>query len=146
MSGSGEAVGAILILVGAIFSLISAIGGIRLPDVYTRSHAASKSSTLGVLCALVGTLLFFLISDGYFSIRLILGIFFVFLTAPVAAHVLCRSAYRNDVPLVGTAEDELKDYYMENENTDEDKEELTGKEASVVKLTDSEIPLQVTES
>lgn len=146
MSGSGEAVGAILILVGAIFSLISAIGGIRLPDVYTRSHAASKSSTLGVLCALVGTLLFFLISDGYFSIRLILGIFFVFLTAPVAAHVLCRSAYRNDVPLVGTAEDELKDYYMENENTDEDKEEVTENELPAIKLTDNETPLQVSET
>lgn len=146
MSGSGEAVGAILILVGAIFSLISAIGGIRLPDVYTRSHAASKSSTLGVLCALVGTLLFFLISDGYFSIRLILGIFFVFLTAPVAAHVLCRSAYRNDVPLVGTAEDELKDYYMENENTDEDKEEVTENELPTIKLTDNETPLQVSET
>ncbi|WP_392396876.1 monovalent cation/H(+) antiporter subunit G [Paenibacillus senegalimassiliensis] len=146
LSGSGEAVGAILILVGAIFSLISAIGGIRLPDVYTRSHAASKSSTLGVLCALVGTLLFFLISDGYFSIRLILGIFFVFLTAPVAAHVLCRSAYRNDVPLVGTAEDELKDYYMENENTDEDKEEVTENEAPAIKLIDNETPLQVSET
>nr|WP_018752919.1 monovalent cation/H(+) antiporter subunit G [Paenibacillus sanguinis] len=147
MSGSGEAVGAILILVGAIFSLISAIGGIRLPDVYTRSHAASKSSTLGVLCALVGTLLFFLISDGYFSIRLILGIFFVFLTAPVAAHVLCRSAYRNDVPMVGTAEDELKDYYMENENTDDDKEESTeNEEAPAMKLIDSEPPLQVSET
>ncbi|MEF2968579.1 Na+/H+ antiporter subunit G [Paenibacillus sp. M1] len=119
MSGSGEVVGAILILFGAIFSLISAIGIVRLPDVYTRSHAASKSSTLGVLCALVGTLLYFIITDSYFSIRLILGIFFVFLTAPVAAHVLTRSAYRNEVPLAETTvEDELKDYYMENENVE----------------------------
>ncbi|MED4953959.1 Na+/H+ antiporter subunit G [Paenibacillus macerans] len=119
MSGSGEVVGAVLILFGAVVSLISAIGIVRLPDVYTRSHAASKSSTLGVLCALVGTLLYFIITDGYFSIRLILGIFFVFLTAPVAAHVLCRSAYRNQVPLAeGTTEDELQDYYMENEKHD----------------------------
>lgn len=121
MSGSGEVVGAILILIGAVFSLISAIGIVRLPDVYTRSHAASKSSTLGVLCALVGTLLYFVITDGYFSIRLILGIFFVFLTAPVAAHVICRAAYRHRVPLAeGTAEDELKDYYMENEKVEEE--------------------------
>ncbi|MFF2889606.1 Na+/H+ antiporter subunit G [Paenibacillus sp. NPDC057967] len=116
MSGSGEVIGAILILIGAIFSLISAIGNVRLPDVYTRSHAASKSSTLGVLCALVGTLLYFLITDKFFSIRLILGIFFVFLTAPVAAHVICRAAYRHKVPLTEqSAQDELKDYYMENE-------------------------------
>ncbi|MFF2019499.1 Na+/H+ antiporter subunit G [Paenibacillus sp. NPDC058177] len=116
LSVSGEIIGAVLILIGAIFSLISAIGNVRLPDVYTRSHAASKSSTLGVLCALVGTLLYFLISDGFFSIRLILGIFFVFLTAPVAAHVICRAAYRSQVPLAEqSVQDELKDYYMENE-------------------------------
>ena len=131
MSGSGEVVGAILILIGAIFSLISAIGNVRLPDVYTRSHAASKSSTLGVLCALVGTLLYFLISDGFFSIRLILGIFFVFLTAPVAAHVICRAAYRHQVPLTEqSVQDELKDYYMENENLGTDhKANLIQKEA-----------------
>ncbi|MFC3750289.1 Na+/H+ antiporter subunit G [Paenibacillus sp. GCM10012306] len=116
MSVSGEIIGAVLILIGAIFSLISAIGNVRLPDVYTRSHAASKSSTLGVLCALVGTLLYFLISDGFFSIRLILGIFFVFLTAPVAAHVICRAAYRSQVPLAEqSVQDELKDYYKEND-------------------------------
>ncbi|GGG67579.1 Na+/H+ antiporter subunit G [Paenibacillus radicis (ex Gao et al. 2016)] len=112
----GEVVGAVLILIGAIFSLISAIGIVRLPDVYTRSHAASKSSTLGVLCALLGTLLYFIISDGFFSIRLILGIFFVFLTAPVAAHVITRAAYRDKVPLAEqSVQDELKDYYRENE-------------------------------
>ncbi|GGG13815.1 Na+/H+ antiporter subunit G [Paenibacillus aceti] len=121
MSGSSEFVSAIFILIGAIISFISAIGNVRLPDVYTRSHAASKSSTLGVLCTLVGTLLYFLISDGYFSIRLILGIFFVFLTAPVAAHVICRAAYRHHVPLAeASAQDELKDYYMENEKPDTD--------------------------
>lgn len=124
MSGSGEVIGAVLILIGAIFSVISAIGNVRLPDVYTRSHAASKSSTLGVLSTLVGTLLYFLILDGYFSIRLILGIFFVFLTAPVAAHMICRSAYRHHVPLTeSTVQDELKDYYMENENLNSEDEE-----------------------
>ncbi|WP_341419731.1 Na+/H+ antiporter subunit G [Paenibacillus filicis] len=131
LSVSGEIIGAVLILIGAIFSLISAIGNVRLPDVYTRSHAASKSSTLGVLCALVGTLLYFLISDGFFSIRLILGIFFVFLTAPVAAHVICRAAYRNQVPLAEqSVQDELKDYYRENEIVEvEDKAELVNTQA-----------------
>lgn len=147
LSGSGEAIGAILILVGAIFSLISSIGGIRLPDVYTRSHAASKSSTLGVLCALAGTLLYFLISDGIFSVRLILGIFFVFLTAPVAAHVLCRSAYRNDVPMVGAVEDELKEYYMVNKNDQgmKEKEEVKH-DAPTVSVMDKEASLPATES
>jgi multicomponent Na+:H+ antiporter subunit G len=116
LSASGEIIGAVLILIGAVLSLISAIGIVRLPDVYTRSHAASKSSTLGVLCSLLGALLYFLISDGFVSIRLILGIFFVFLTAPVGAHMICRAAYRHQVPLsAGSVHDELKDFYMENE-------------------------------
>ena len=107
----GEIIAAILILIGTLFSFLSAVGLIRLPDVYTRSHAASKSTTLGVLCTLVGTLLYFLITDGYFSIRLLLGIFFVFLTAPVSAHVICRSAYRSKVKLTeNSVQDDLKDY------------------------------------
>lgn len=112
MNGITEVITAFFILIGSVISLLAAVGLVRLPDVYTRSHAASKSSTLGVLCVLTGTLLFFLMSDGYFSIRLILGIFFVFLTAPVAAHVICRAAYRNNAPVADTmVEDELKEYY-----------------------------------
>ncbi len=109
-----EVIAAVLILIGAFFSLLSAVGLLRLPDVYTRSHAASKSTTLGVLCTLVGTLLYFLITDGYFSIRLLLGILFVFLTAPVSAHLICRSAYRSNVQLAEeSVQDDLKDYLAE---------------------------------
>ncbi len=113
---SAEVIAGVFILLGTIISLISAIGLVRLPDVYTRSHAASKSSTVGVLFILIGTLLYFLISEGYFSIRLILGIIFVFLTAPVGAHVISRAAYRANVPLTkSSVEDELKDYFQEHE-------------------------------
>lgn len=43
------------------------------------------------------------------SVRLILGILFVFVTAPVAGHLICRAAYRSHVPLAeGSGEDELK--------------------------------------
>ena len=90
---------AVLILIGTIFNFISAIGFIRLPDVYNRAHALAKSSTLGVLFALLGTFFFFLFIEGYFSIKLFLGIFFVFLTSPVSSHMICRSAYRARVPL-----------------------------------------------
>ncbi len=111
-----EIIAAFLILIGAFFSFLSGVGLLRLPDVYTRSHAASKSTTLGVLCTLVGTLLYFLITDGYFSIRLLLGIFFVFLTAPVSAHVICRSAYRSKVKLTeNSVQDDLKDYLAEKQ-------------------------------
>ncbi len=99
----------ILILIGSIVSMISAFGMIRLPDVYTRSHAATKSSTLSVLTCLLGTFIYFWVHDGYVSVRLILGILFVFATAPVAGHLVCRAAYRSHVPLAkGSGEDELK--------------------------------------
>ncbi|WP_010677574.1 monovalent cation/H(+) antiporter subunit G [Bacillus timonensis] len=104
-----ELIAALSILVGTVFSFFSAVGLIRLPDLYSRAHAASKSSTMGVLFILVGTFLFF-IMEGTFSIRLFLGIFFVFLTAPVAAHVIVRSAYRSKVPLAPqSVQDDLKE-------------------------------------
>jgi multicomponent Na+:H+ antiporter subunit G len=110
----------ILILLGALLSLLSAFGLLRLPDVYTRSHAATKSATLGVICILSGTFLYFLIVEGYFSPRLILGIVFVFITAPVAGHLICRAAYRTQVPLSEmSVQDDLKkalrkEDYMQN--------------------------------
>lgn len=98
-----------MILVGSIVSMISAFGLIRLPDVYTRSHAATKSATLSVLTCLLGAFIYFWSKDGYVSVRLILGILFVFITAPVAGHLVCRAAYRSQVPLAdGSGDDELK--------------------------------------
>ncbi|KAB7670726.1 monovalent cation/H(+) antiporter subunit G [Bacillus sp. B1-b2] len=103
-----ELIAVLLILIGTIFSFLSSVGLIRLPDVYTRSHAASKSSTMGVLFTLIGTFAFFII-EGTFSIRLFLGIFFVFLTSPVASHVIVRSAYRSKVKLADISiQDDLK--------------------------------------
>lgn len=104
-----EWVAVLLILLGAIVSVISAFGLIRLPDVYTRSHAATKSATLSVLSCLIGAFIYFWSNDGFVSIRLVLGIIFVFLTAPVAGHLVCRAAYRSRVPLAeGSGEDALK--------------------------------------
>lgn len=104
------------ILIGTVFSFLSAIGLIRFPDVYTRAHALSKSANLGVLCTLFGTFLYFLFTDGYFSIRLLLGIFFVFLTSPVAGHLLNRAAYRSNVALAKeSVQDDLKEYLKREE-------------------------------
>ena len=95
----GEFIGALLILTGGIASVISVFGLIRLPDVYTRSHAATKSSTLAVLLTFSGTFLYFWFSEQFISVRVLLGIVFVFLTAPVAGHLIVRAAYRSKVKL-----------------------------------------------
>lgn len=107
-----ELIPVLLIFIGTFVSFLSAIGLLRFPDVYSRAHALSKSSTLGVLFVLIGALFFFLFQEGYFSIRLLLGIFFVFLTTPVAAHVIIRSAYRSRVEMAEeTVEDELAEVF-----------------------------------
>lgn len=77
-------------IVGVAFMLISAIGVLRLPDVYTRMHAAGKAATLGVICVLLAAGLFY--PD--YLIRMILLIVFFFLTAPIATTTMARAAYR----------------------------------------------------
>lgn len=117
----GKFLGAFLILTGGIASVISVFGLIRLPDVYTRSHAATKSSTLAVLLSLSGAFLYFLANENFISVRLLLGIVFVFLTAPVAGHLIVRAAYRSKVKLAEiSTEDELYDIlHKENKEKEE---------------------------
>ena len=111
-----EFLAALLILLGSIASVISAIGIVRFPDVYTRSHAATKSSTLSVLLTLLGAFLYFWVSESFISVRILLGILFVFLTAPVAGHLIIRAAYRSKVKLSEiTVEDELHEILHEED-------------------------------
>ena len=65
-----EIVATVFIVLGSMVCLFSAVGMIRFPDVYNRSHAASKSSALGVLLVLSGTFLFFIFTEEFISIRL----------------------------------------------------------------------------
>jgi multicomponent Na+:H+ antiporter subunit G len=100
----------VLILVGVVITLFSSLGVIRLPDVYTRAHATTKSATLGVLFILVGAFVYFLFIHNHVSVRLLMGVVFVFLTAPVAGHLIIRSAHRSGVPLSEiSVRDELKE-------------------------------------
>ncbi len=107
----------ITIVVGLIFTVVTVIGVLRLPDVYTRAHAASKSATLGVLSILVGTFLHFWVNDGYFSVRLLLGILFLFITAPIGGHLMSRAAYFSGVkPTDLTVGDDLAKVVQEEQN------------------------------
>jgi len=95
-------------LAGAIFALLAAIGVIRMPDLFTRMQAASKASTLGLGCLLVGTAID--LGDSASVARTVSIAAFVMLTTPVAAHVVARAAYLSHVPLwSGTALDERRE-------------------------------------
>lgn len=109
MSAIGELLLGMLVLAGAALSALSAFGMIRLPDVYLRSHAATKSATLGVLFILLGAFLYFAFYLDHISAKLLLGIAFVFATAPVAGHLNGRAAYRSGVSLwERSVQDDLK--------------------------------------
>ncbi|WP_082220496.1 Na+/H+ antiporter subunit G [Domibacillus robiginosus] len=95
-----ELIAALMVLLGGVIALISAYGVLTLPDVYTRSHAGTKSSTLAVLLALTGVFIYFWSTEHYISIRLVLGIVFLYLTAPVAGHLICRAAYHSEAEMV----------------------------------------------
>lgn len=80
-----------LLIIGALFSLIAVIGLLRLPDLYTRTHAASKAGTVGSGAVLVAIAL--VSFDSAVILRALIGIIFFMLTAPISAHLLSRAAY-----------------------------------------------------
>ena len=104
-----ELIGALIILLGSIISVISAIGIIRFRDIYQELMPPQKQQHSPYLLLLSVRLFTYGLVEGYISIRLMLGIVFVFMTAPVSGHLVLRAAYRAKVKMADeTAEDELK--------------------------------------
>ncbi|MFJ8862477.1 monovalent cation/H(+) antiporter subunit G [Streptomyces sp. NPDC102451] len=87
-----DTAGAVLVFLGAAISLLGVVGMLKLPDVLSRSHAATKPQTLGLLLVLAGVGLRLHSATDLATLALI-G-FFQLMTGPVAAHLVARSAYR----------------------------------------------------
>ena len=105
-----ELFSALCLFIGALFTVISALGILRFPDLLLRMHAATKAGSLGVGLSMLGTMLHFLAWS--VTIKAILIILFIFITVPIGAHVLARAAYFIHIPLwSGTIADELRDHY-----------------------------------
>mgnify|MGYP006264602275 CR=1 FL=1 len=85
------------LLSGALMSLVASLGCLRLPDLYTRMHAATKSGTVGIMGIVIAMMI--QLDDASVIFRGILVILFFLLTAPVAAHMIGRSAYRSGIAL-----------------------------------------------
>lgn len=92
-------VAALCLVVGALFALLAAVGMLRLPDLYTRMHAASKAGVVGPSLILLAVALVSL--DLAVILRAFLGILFLILTTPVSAHLLARAAYLAGIRPVG---------------------------------------------
>ncbi|GIW44981.1 MAG: hypothetical protein KatS3mg077_2263 [Candidatus Binatia bacterium] len=99
-----------LLLAGTFFMTVASIGIVRMPDVYLRMSCTSKAATLGSGCILAAYAL--QAHDVGTAVRALATSLFLILTAPVAAHMIGRAAYRLGVPLwVGSCCDELKGAY-----------------------------------
>jgi multicomponent Na+:H+ antiporter subunit G len=109
---TGDWIVAGLIVMGAVFAALAAVGILRMPDLYMRIQAATKSSTLGVSCIVLGAALHF--DETAATTKAVLVVAFLFLTAPVAAQMIGRAAYAAGVELWSrSVVDEMLDHAAE---------------------------------
>ena len=92
-----EVIAAILMVIGSLFCLVSAVGMLRLPDTLMRMHAATKAGTLGTGLIVVAAAIF--TNELGTTLKAIAVIVFLLLTAPVAAHLIGRAAYHRGIHL-----------------------------------------------
>ena len=92
-----EVIAAILMVIGSLFCLVSAVGMLRLPDTLMRMHAATKAGTLGTGLIVVAVAIF--TNELGTTLKAIAVIVFLLLTAPVAAHLIGRAAYHRGIHL-----------------------------------------------
>ena len=83
------------LLGGGFFSVVGAIGALRLPDVFTRMHAAGMADTMGAGLILTGLML--QTSPSLTTVRLFLILAFLWMTSPVATHALAHAALKGGV-------------------------------------------------
>lgn len=87
---------AALLVVGSGFALVGSLGLARFHDFYKRIHGPTKATTLGVGCALLASSIFFTRLQGSFSSRELLIAIFLFITAPISAHLMVKTALAED--------------------------------------------------
>jgi multicomponent Na+:H+ antiporter subunit G len=103
-----DVVASFFVLAGGAFIAISALGLVRLPDVYLRMHSVAKAGTLGCGLILTGTAIG-LPNAGVF-LRVLGAIVFLLVTAPIASHLIGRAAHQNGAKMwEGTVLDEWDD-------------------------------------
>jgi len=96
-----EALVALLVVAGGVFSFLGSLGLARLPDVFMRLHGPSKATTLGIGCVAVASMIFFTVLEGAPSVHELLIIVFVFMTTPVSAHLVAKAALHRRLPALG---------------------------------------------
>jgi multicomponent K+:H+ antiporter subunit G len=96
-----EIVVSVFLLLGAGFALIGSFGLAKLPDFFTRLHGPSKATTLGLGGMLIAAAIHSSFTGDGLALRPLLITLFLFITAPVSAHLLARSAIAHRLPSLG---------------------------------------------
>ncbi|MCC6922509.1 MAG: Na+/H+ antiporter subunit G [Nitrosomonas sp.] len=105
-----------LILTGALLTFIGSLGLVRLKDFYTRLHGPTKATTLGVGSLLIASSIYFSMYTESVSLHEVLITLFLFITAPVSAHLLAKAALH--VNLHSIAKTPENDTEAENDAVD----------------------------
>ncbi|WP_245831766.1 monovalent cation/H(+) antiporter subunit G [Oceanobacillus senegalensis] len=99
------------ILIGAFLIVSASIGIIRFPDVYTKLHAATKASTLGIAGILIAAFLYLYLHHDIISGKLLIAILFMMITNPVSAHMISRAAHSKGIsPVIKNRNDAYEQY------------------------------------
>lgn len=83
----------VLLVAGAFFLVTGSLGMVRLPDVFTRMHAAGMVDTMGAGLTLAGLCVYSLHDGAYLvAVRLVLVLGFLWFTSPIATHAVAKAA------------------------------------------------------
>ena len=90
-----QSVAGLIVVIGTVIIIIGLIGVFRMPDFFTRLHAASVVDTMGTMLISVGLMLY--AGLNLISIKLLLIMMFILITTPAAAHALAKSALHGNL-------------------------------------------------
>jgi multicomponent K+:H+ antiporter subunit G len=111
----------ILLILGALFILIGAIGLVKLPDFYTRLHAPTKASTLGIGSILIASMMLHMVDNRGINVQELVISLFLFITAPVSAYMMAKAAIHHDVPSVDRTQNPHISQTIKRQNKEHEK-------------------------
>jgi multicomponent K+:H+ antiporter subunit G len=117
-----ELITTIFLIIGGVFLLVGSIGLFRLPDFYMRLHAPTKASTLGIGAILVASIIFFSFKEEGINIQELLITLFIFLTAPITAHMLSKAALHVRLPADPSTQNKDKIEQIRNREAEQKRE------------------------
>ena len=89
-----------LLIIGGFFVFVGSLGLAKLPDFFTRLHAPTKATTLGIGSVLIASMLVTSVREGGFSVYELVISLFLFITAPVSAHMMAKAALHKKISML----------------------------------------------